>query len=133
MAAALPTDRRWYRELLVEAAVLAVAIGVLGLIYLGLTGILSAAIFGEPRVQPLSGEWWWIPFAAAGGVLIVALRGWWRAPERIPGGVAVIQSGAVDHRVAPSWVGLAFVSAVAGASLGPSFALVMMGGGLPRG
>jgi H+/Cl- antiporter ClcA len=44
--------------------------------------------------------------------------------------VAVIESGEVDHRVAPSWVGLAAVSAVAGASLGPSFALVMMGGGL---
>ena len=130
MATELPNDRRWYRELLVGAAVVAVAIGVLGLIYLGITGALSTAIFGEPRIQPWSGEWWWIPFVAAGGVIIVALRGWWKAPEKIPGGVAVIESGVVDHRVAPSWVGLALVSAVAGASLGPSFALVMMGGGL---
>ena len=36
----------------------------------------------------------------------------------------------VNHRVAASWVGLAAVSAIAGGSLGPSFALVMIGGGL---
>jgi H+/Cl- antiporter ClcA len=130
MATALPEDRSWYRELLVVAVVVALAIGVLGLVYLSVTSVLSIAIFGEPRLQPWSGEWWWIPFVALGGVLIVALRRWWKAPEKIPGGVAVIESGKVDHRVAPSWVGLALVSAVVGASLGPSFALVMMGGGL---
>ena len=36
----------------------------------------------------------------------------------------------VDARTAPQWVAIAAVSAVAGASLGPSFALVVMGGGL---
>jgi len=130
MATPLPVDRPWYRELLFAAAVVGAAVGLLGLAYLGVTGAASDAVFGEPRLQAWSGEWWWIPFVAAGGVLITALRGWWHSPEHIPGGVAVIESGVVHHRVAPSWVGLAVVSAVAGASLGPSFALVMMGGGL---
>ncbi len=58
------------------------------------------------------------------------LRQRWAVLEHVPGGVAVIESGKVNHRVAPAWVGLALVSAIAGASLGPSFALVMMGGGL---
>ena len=112
------------------AALVGLAVGLLGMVYLGATGAVSDAIFGEPRLEAWSGEWWWIPFVAAGGVIVTALRGWWRAPDQIPGGVAVIESGAVNHRVAPSWVGLALVSAMAGASLGPSFALVMMGGGL---
>jgi len=130
MATPLPLDRPWYRELLIVAAVVGLAVGLLGLVYLGATSALSDAIFGKARWEAWSGEWWWIPFVAAGGVIVAALRAWWRAPEKIPGGVAIIESGAVDHRVAPAWVGLAFVSAVAGASLGPSFALVMMGGGL---
>lgn len=122
--------RPWYRELLLVAALVGLLVGLLGLVYLGVTGALSSAIFGEPRWEAWSGEWWWIPVVAAGGVLVTALRRWWHAPDDIPGGVAIIESGSVDHRVAPSWVGLALVSAVAGASLGPSFALVMMGGGL---
>jgi H+/Cl- antiporter ClcA len=130
MATSLPLNRSWYREVLVVAAVVGVAVGVLGLAYLGATSAASKAIFGEPRLEAWSCEWWWIPFIAVGGVVITALRGWWAAPEHIPGGVAVIESGVVNHRAAISWVGLAFVSAVAGASLGPSFALVMMGGGL---
>ncbi len=126
----LQLDRPWYRELLVVAAGVGLTVGLLGVIYLGVTGMLSTAVFGEPRWEAWSGQWWWIPFVAAGGVVVTALRQWWHAPEKIPGGVALIESGVVDHRVALSWVGLAFASAVAGASLGPSFALVMMGGGL---
>ncbi len=130
MTTPLPLDRRWYRELLVVAAVLGLAIGLLGLAYLGVTGAMSDAIFGDPRTAAWSGEWWWIPVTAAGGLLVAFLRRSWNVPEHVPGGVAVIESGTVDHRVAPRWVVLALVSAVAGASLGPSFALVMMGGGL---
>ena len=106
------------------------ALGVLGIAYLGSTGAVAELIFGDPRLEAWSGDWWWIPFTAAGGLLITALRGWWATPDNIPGGVAVIESGVVNHRVALSWVGLSLVSAVAGASLGPSFALVMMGGGI---
>ncbi len=130
MATPIPLDQPWYRELLVVAAVVGLVVGLLGLVYLGATGALSDALFGDPRLEAWSGEWWWIPLVAAGGVIVTALRAWWHAPEHIPGGVAVIESGVVNHRAAPSWVGLAFVSAVFGASLGPSFALVMMGGGL---
>jgi H+/Cl- antiporter ClcA len=123
-------DQPWYRQLLVMALVVGAAVGLLGLVYLSITGAASDLVFGEPRLEAWSGEWWWILYIAAGGLLITALREWWKTQDHIPGGVAVIESGVVNHKVAPSWVGLAIVSAVAGASLGPSFALVMMGGGL---
>ena len=129
MATALPIDRPWYRQLLVIAAAMGLVIGLLGLVYLGITGELTTRVFGDPRIDAWSGDWWWIPFTAAGGLVAAAVRAWWKIPEQVPGGVAVIESGRVDHRVAASWVGLAAISAIAGASLGPSFALVMIGGG----
>ena len=130
MATSLPINRRWYQQLLVVAALMGLVIGPLGLVYLGVTGELTDRVFGDPRIDVWSGDWWWIPFTAAGGLVAAAVRGWWKIPEHVPGGVAVIESGKVNHRVAASWVGLSAVSAIAGASLGPSFALVMMGGGL---
>jgi H+/Cl- antiporter ClcA len=130
MTTTLPIDRPWYRQVLAAAAAIGLVMGVLGLVYLAITGKLTETIFGEPRIDAWSGEWWWIAVTAAGGAVVAVLRGWWKIPEKVPGGVAVIESGEVDHRVAPSWVAVAAVSAIAGASLGPSFALVMMGGGL---
>ena len=130
MAFDLPVDRPWYRQLLVFAVVVGAVVAVLGLAYLGLTGAATEFVFGDPRIDAWSGEWWWIPFTAIGGLVIAALRTTWHTTEDVPGGVAVIESGRVDHHVAASWVGLAAVSAIAGASLGPSFALVMLGGGL---
>jgi len=123
-------DTLWYRQLLAIAAVMGLIIGMLGLAYLGITGGLTDRIFGDPRIDTWSGDWWWIPFIAAGGLMAAAVRSWLKITDDVPGGVAVIESGKVDHSVAPSWVLLAAVSAIAGASLGPSFALVMIGGGL---
>ena len=108
---AVPVDRPWYRELLVVAAIVG---GLLGITYLGATNAISAAIFGAPRTTAWSGDWWWILFTAAGGVVVTWLRGSWAVPEHVPGGVAMIESGVVHHRVAPQWVALAFVSAAAG-------------------
>jgi H+/Cl- antiporter ClcA len=126
----LPFDVPWYRRLLRFAILLGVAGGVLGLTYLGATGWAIDRIFPESDGTAWSGEWWWIPLVAFGGFVVVALRTAWHVPEKVPGGVAIIEAAEVDHRTAPQWVAIAAVSAVAGASLGPSFALVVMGGGL---
>ena len=126
----LPLDVPWYRRLLRVAVLLGIAGGVLGLIYLGATGWAIDRIFPESDGAAWSGEWWWIPLIAFGGLVVVALRTHWRIPEKVPGGVAIIEAAEVDARTAPQWVAIAAVSAVAGASLGPSFALVVMGGGL---
>ncbi len=126
----LPFDVPWYRRLLRFSIALGVAGGVLGLIYLGATGWAIARVFPESDGAAWSGEWWWIPFVAFGGFVVVALRTAWHVPDKVPGGVAVIEAAELDHTTAPQWAVIAAVSAVAGASLGPSFALVVMGGGL---
>ncbi len=130
MATPLPIDKPWYRQLLAASGAMGLVVGLLGLAYLGATGKLTDMVFGDPRIEAWSGDWWWVAFTAAGGLIVAALRGWWKIPDQVPGGVAVIESGEVDHRVAAPWVAVAAVSAVAGASLGPSFALIMLGGGL---
>lgn len=112
------------------AVLLGVAGGVLGLIYLGATEWVIARVFPETDGAAWSGEWWWIPLVALGGLVVVALRTAWHVPDKVPGGVAIIEAAEVDARTAPQWVVIAAVSAIAGASLGPSFALVVMGGGL---
>lgn len=126
----LPFDLPWYRRLLQFAVVLGIAGGVLGLAYLGATGWAIDRIFPDTTGVAWSGEWWWILVVAAGGFVVVALRTAWHIPDKTPGGVALIEAAEVDHTTALQWVAVAAVSAVAGASLGPSFALVLMGGGL---
>ena len=125
----LPFGSDWYRRLLGVAVILGLAGGVFGLIYLGATGEVIDLFFGDAGTAWWSGEWWWIPLVAAGGLIVAALRQMWRVPEKVPGGVAIIESGHVDETTAPQWAVIAAVSAIAGASLGPSFALVVAGGG----
>ena len=126
----LPFDQAWYRRIVAFAVALGVAGGVLGLVYLGATGAAIDLVFDNGGASWWSGEWWWIPLVAVGGLGVAALRRRWDIPDEVPGGVALIESGEVDHRTAPQWVAISAVSAVVGASLGPSFALVLMGGGL---
>lgn len=130
MSVVLPFDQTWYRRIIGFAVVLGVAGGVLGLLYLSATGAVIDLFFGDAGTAPWSGEWWWIPLIAFGGLIVAALRQAWHIPDKVPGGVALIEAAEVNHRTAPQWVVISAVSAVAGASLGPSFALVIMGGGL---
>ncbi len=126
----LPLDLPWYRRLLAVSVILGLAGGIYGLVYLGGTGAVIDGFFGDAGTAWWSGEWWWIPLIAAGGLTVAALRQLWHVPDEVPGGVGIIEAGELDHTTAPQWVVISAVSAVAGASLGPSFALVVMGGGL---
>lgn len=126
----LPFDQPWYRRLIAFSLALGVSGGVLGLVYLGATGEIIDVIFDRGGTTWWSGEWWWIPLIAVGGLVVAGLRQAWNIPNKVPGGVELIAAGEVDHRTAPRWVIISAISAVVGASLGPSFALVLMGGGL---
>lgn len=126
----IPLDLAWYRRLLGMSVALGLAGGVFGLVYLGATGEVIDRFFGDAGTSWWSGEVWWIPLIAIGGLTVALLRRWWEVPQKVPGGVKIIEAAEVSHKTALQWAIIAAVSAIAGASLGPSFALVVMGGGL---
>ena len=126
----LPLDQPWYRRLLAYAMALGLVGGLLGLGYLAITGAGINLFFGDPATEMWSGEWWWIPLVAVGGVAVAVLRKVWSTPDETPGAIDAIEAAEVDHASAPRLVAISAVSLMVGASLGPSFALVMMGGAL---
>ena len=126
----LPFDLPWYRRLIGLAVGIGAAGGVLGLIYLGSTGAVIGWLFGDAGTALWSGSWQWIPLLSIGGLVVAALRKAWHVPKKVPGGVEIIEAGEVNHKTAPQWVVITAISAMAGASLGPSLALVIMGGAL---
>ena len=120
----------WYRRLLLIAFVLGIGGGVAALVYSGFTGFGTSLFFGEPTSEPWSGNWWWILLVSGGAVLVVALRRWWSVPEEVPGAVAYARKGWVDPSSALSLFAISAISLFVGASLGPSFGIVVSGGGL---
>lgn len=126
----LPLDQTWYRRLLAFAVPIGLAAGVLALLYTVVTGAGSDLFFDDAGTDWWSGEWWWIPLIAAGGLLVALLRRWLQIPEEVPGAVAFIREAWVDPTGGPRLVLVSVVSLIVGASLGPSFGLVVMGGSL---
>ncbi|MCJ7780799.1 MAG: chloride channel protein [Acidimicrobiia bacterium] len=120
----------WYRKLLVAALVLGVGGGVIALVYSGVTNFGIGRFYGEPTAEVWSGQWWWIPLVSGGAVLVVALRGLWKVPEKVPGAIAFAKRGWVDPLSAISLVLISAISLFVGASLGPSFGIVVGGGGM---
>ena len=126
----LPIDERWYRRLLGYAFPIGLAAGVLALLYIAVTETGSGLFFDDAGTDWWSGEWWWIPLIAAGGLAVATLRRWLAVPEEVPGAIAFAQQAWVDPASGPRLVLLSAVSLVVGASLGPSFGLILMGGAL---
>lgn len=126
----LPLDQTWYRRLLALAVPIGLAAGVLALLYSVVTGAGSDLFFEDAGSEWWSGEWWWVPLIAAGGLLVALLRRWLQIPEEVPGAVAFVKQGWVDPAGGPRLVLVSVVSLIVGASLGPSFGLVVMGGSL---
>lgn len=126
----LPLSEVWYRKLLVAALVLGVGGGVIALVYSGVTNFGIGRFYGEPTAEVWSGQWWWIPLVSGGAVLVVALRGLWKVPEKVPGAIAFAKRGWVDPLSAISLVLISAISLFVGASLGPSFGIVVGGGGM---
>ena len=126
----LPLDQAWYRRLLGFAVPIGLAAGVLALIYTAATGIGTELFFGDAESGWWSGEWWWIPLIAAGGLLVAMLHRGLDIPNEVPGAVAFIQSGWVDPSSGPRLVLISAVSLIVGASLGPSFGLAVGGGAI---
>jgi H+/Cl- antiporter ClcA len=124
----LPLEKRWYQKLLVLALVLGVAGGVWALIFMGIINMGIGFFFGDSGTDWWTGKWWWIPLTALGGLIVAVLRKIWKIQPKVPGAVELARQGWIDTRTAPYWVAVSVISLITGASLGPSFGLVVMAG-----
>jgi len=125
----LPLDERWYQRLLTVALGLGVFGGVIALIYSVTTGWGISFFFGEPTSELFSGQWWWIPLVAAGALLVAILRARTGVAGPVPSAVAFAMKGWVDPATAFQLVIISGISLTLGASLGPSFGVIVAGGG----
>jgi H+/Cl- antiporter ClcA len=126
----LPLDQTWYRRLLALSIPIGLTAGVLALLYTVVTGAGIDLLFDAAASGWWSGEWWWIPLIAAGGLLVALLRRGLDVPEDVPGAIAYAHQAWVDPAGGPRLVLVSLVSLIVGASLGPSFGLIVMGGSL---
>jgi H+/Cl- antiporter ClcA len=128
--AVLPLSEAWYRRLLVVALALGVGGGLAAVIYSWFTGFGTDLLFGDPTSDPFSGDWWWIPLISAGAVVVVLLRQWTGVAGKVPGAVAYARRGWVEPSSALPLFAISAISLFVGASLGPSFGIIISGGGL---
>jgi len=125
----LPLDERWYRRLLALALLLGVVGGLSALIYDLATRAGISLLFGEATSEPWSGRWYWIPLVSAGAVLVVFLRQRTGTAGDVPGAIAYARKGWVEPSTALQLAVISAVSLVVGASLGPSFGVIVSAGG----
>jgi len=126
----LPLTEAWYRKQLLVAVFLGVFGGVFALAFsVGTTWAIDG-LFGDPTSDLWSGDWWWIVLTAGGAVLVTAMRKAMSVPDEVPGAIAMCKAARVDPELAPKLVIISVVSLVFGASLGPSFGIVVAGGGM---
>ena len=126
----LPTEKSWYRNLLMLALLLGAAGGIGALIFMGVINGAGDFFYGNTGIDWWAGHWWWIPLTALGGLIVALLRRVWQVPAKVPGGIALVQQGWVNPETAPYWITISAISLITGASLGPSFGLIVMGGAL---
>jgi H+/Cl- antiporter ClcA len=125
----VPLEKSWYRKLLLLAPVIGAVGGVLAVVFMRITGTANSLLHGNTGTGWWDGRWWWIPLTALGGLIVALLRKTWKIPDQVPGAIALANQAWVDPSQAVYWVLISTVSLVMGASLGPSFGLVVMGGG----
>ncbi len=125
----VPLEKPWYRKILLLAPVIGIVGGGLAVIFMGITGSANNLFYGNTGTGWWDGRWWWIPLTALGGLVVALLRKTWKISRTVPGAIALANQAWVDPSTAIYWVLISTVSLVMGASLGPSFGLVVMGGG----
>ena len=124
----LPLEQSWYKKLLLFALLLGAVGAVAALLFDGITGAGMGFFFSDAGIDWWTGKWWWIVLTALGGLLVSILRKTWKQPEQIPGSIKLANQGWVEPSNAIYWAIISTISLITGASLGPSFALIVMGG-----
>ncbi len=126
----LPLEESWYKRLLLFTLLLGGAGGLFAVLFMGITGAGAGLFFGNAGTGWWSGQWWWIPLTALGGLIVSFLRKTWKVAKDVPSPpqlahMAWVEPGPVIH-----WLIITTISLIFGASLGPFFGLAVMGGGL---
>ncbi len=124
----LPLEKPWYKKLLLLALGLGAVGGVSTLVFTEITNASISFVFGNSGTGWWSGQWWWIPLTALGGLVVSGLRKTWKIQKDVPGSIALAQQAWIKPSSGLYWVIISTISLAAGASLGPSFALIVMGG-----
>lgn len=125
----LPIKKPWFKLLIKYAALIGAVGGLLAVAYITVTSLPIEKIFGSTTGEYWSGKWWWVPFTAFGGLLVALLRKYWKIPEKIPGAIEVGQEAIVDRASLLKLVVISAVSLIFGASLGPSYGIIMLSAG----
>lgn len=126
----LPLSEPWYRRLLAWSIAIGIAAGSMALVYSAATTAGLEWLFGEPTADVWSGRWWWMIVVPAAAIAVDLLRRAWDIPEQVPGAIAMANRGWVEPDSATALVAISALSLIGGASLGPSFGVIVAGGGL---
>ncbi len=118
--------------LIVRYAILfGVVLAFAGLVFLGLVEGGTDLWFTLPDDPGwFDGSLWWVAVTAGAGVIVGALRRFFRVPVKTAGTVQELKDQRVEPSTVPGEVAVSLVSLAGGASLGPEDALGKLGGGL---
>ncbi len=121
-------NNTWYKRLLIYSLLIGIVGGFLALIFTIVTNSGSNFLFGDMSTEAWSGSLYWIPLTSVGAVLVTFIRKKFAVPKKVPGAVELAKNAWVDPNTALPLILVAVLSIIFGASLGPSFGIVMLGG-----
>ena len=114
-----------------NAAIFGVVLALAALAFLGMVSAGTNLWFTLPESPGwMDGSLWWVAVTAGTGVLVGALRRFFRLPAKLAGTVEELQEQRVEPSMVLKAVAVSAVSLAGGASLGPEDALGKLGGGL---
>ena len=105
---------------------LSASAGLSALLFTGINGAATDLIFAETGLGWWGGNWWWVLATAPGGLTVAALRNGWQVDPEVSGASAFANQGWVGPKAVLYWTVVPFISIMTAASLGPSFALVVI-------
>ncbi|MCB1245917.1 MAG: chloride channel protein [Acidimicrobiia bacterium] len=123
------SPERKYAKVIVQAVGLGLGTGFFAVGYLWLIHVLQHWLWSDQDSSAwFSGDVWTIVIPLVTGLLVGLVYKFLPIPSRFPGFIKELEHGEVEPRTAPAAIGIAVLSLVGGASLGPEAPLGTAGG-----
>jgi H+/Cl- antiporter ClcA len=122
-------ENAWYRKLLIYSLPIGIVGGVAAVLFTSITNGGSNFLFGERSTDPWSGSLYWIPLTSFGAILVTFVRKKLSVAKNVPGAVELAKLAWIEPSGALPLILVAVLSIIFGASLGPSFGIIVLGGG----